>query len=395
MNSTNTQELLTRGVEDILPSRKGLEELLAKKKIRLYLGIDPTGNKLHLGHAVVLRKLQQFAAAGHEVILLVGNGTVKIGDPTGRDKTRPMLTDQEIEDNFQTWKEQAGKILDFSLIQLKHNGDWLDKLTFVDMVKLMARSTVQQLLERDMFQERLKGKLPIFTHELMYPLLQGYDSVAMDVDLELGGNDQLFNMMVGRQLQQDINGRDKYVLTVPLLQGSDGRKMGKSFNNFISLTETPNDMYGKLMSVVDEVIFQYFRLLTDVASEEIEKMEVAVNSGELHPMEAKKRLALEITTIYHDSTAAQAAAVHFQSTVQEKSVPEDVIELSVNSDETVLGAVMATQVPASKTAARALISQGGVSVDGEKVSDPESVLQWKAGQILRVGKRAYFKIEIA
>ena len=206
---TTLPELLTRGVEQVLPGSDTLAELMSKKKIRVYLGIDPTGNQLTLGHSVVLRKLQQFADAAHEVIMLIGNGTVRIGDPTGKDSTRPEISDEVIKENFKTWKEQASKVLDFDKIQIKYNGDWLDKLSYADMVKLMAQTTVQQLMERDMFQERLKNGLPIHGHEIMYPLLQGYDSVAMDVDLEIGGSDQLFNMMMGRTLQRQMNNREK------------------------------------------------------------------------------------------------------------------------------------------------------------------------------------------
>lgn len=200
-NPKKIEEVLTRGVSEVLPGKDGLAKLMSEKKIRLYLGIDPTGAFLHLGHAVGLRKLQQFAELGHQVILLVGNGTVKIGDPTGRDESRPMLDEATIESNFQDWKRQASKILDFSMIEVRHNGNWLDKLNYAEMVKLMAKTTVQQLLERDMFQRRLEEGLPIFGHEIIYPLLQGYDSVAMDVDLEIGGTDQTFNMMMGRHLQ--------------------------------------------------------------------------------------------------------------------------------------------------------------------------------------------------
>src|SRR3989304_3980502 len=212
-----TKDILTRGVAEILPERAGLEKLMAKRKIRLYLGIDPTGTELHLGHSVVLRKLNQFTKLGHQVILLIGNGTVKIGDPTGRDESRPTLTDKQIADNFKTWQKQAGKVLDFSQIEIRRNGDWLDKLTMVDVIKLMAKTTVQQLIERDMFQERIKKGQPIHGHEIMYPLLQGYDSVAMDVDLEIGGTDQTFKKMAGRTLMKAMKGKEKFVMTTPLL----------------------------------------------------------------------------------------------------------------------------------------------------------------------------------
>jgi tyrosyl-tRNA synthetase len=393
MKNPMLEDILTRGVEQVLPSKDGLAELMHSKKITLYLGIDPTGNQLHLGHSVVLRKLQQFAELGHHVILLIGNGTVKIGDPTGRDKTRPMLTEAEIDANFKTWKEQASKVLDFSKIEIRKNGDWLDKLTFVDMVKLMSRFTVQQLLERDMFQERLKKNLPIFVHEIMYPLLQGYDSVAMDVDLEVGGNDQTFNMMVGRQLQKDINHREKFVLATPLLIGSDGRKMGKSFNNFISMTETSENMFGKLMSIVDDIIIQYFMLLTNVPTDTIKQLAIDLESCKLHPMELKKQLAFTITAQYHGEAEAKKAQEIFEKTVQNKEAPENIQPLALSPGATVQDAVMQSRIVKSKSDARRLIEQGGVQLDGNKLTDPSAVLPNSGKSTLKIGKRAYFKIK--
>ena len=400
MESTNTQhelttqEVLSRGVADIKPSTQGLASLMGKRKIRLYLGIDPTGNQLHLGHMVVLRKLQQFADLGHEVILLIGNGTVKIGDPTGKDKTRPMLTEEQIDENFKTWKAQASKVLNFSKIKIMRNGDWLDKLTMPEIIKLMAKTTVQQLLERDMFQERIKNDLPIYSHELIYPLLQGYDSVEMNVDLEIGGNDQIFNMMVGRQLQKIYNNKDKYVLGTPLLIGTDGRKMGKSYNNFISLTAEANDLYGKLMSVVDDVILEYFTLLTNVSLQEIENMRKALADKLVNPMELKKVLAFTLTEMLHDTKAAKEAAEHFERTVQKKEVGEkDTQPLPLASSATVLDATMATGIVTSRSDGKRLIEQGAVQKDGEKFTDPNAVLNARPGNILRVGKFGYFKIE--
>ncbi len=390
---TDTQTILTRGVQQVLPSVDGLAKLMEQKTIRLYLGIDPTGNQLTLGHAVVLRKLQQFVEAGHEVILLIGSGTVKIGDPTGKDQTRPLLTDEQIEAHFQTWKEQASPILDFDKIKVVYNGDWLDKLTFPDLVKLMAKFTVQQMMERDMFQERVKSNQPIHLHELIYPMLQGYDSVVLDVDLELGGNDQLFNMMVGRTLQAEKN-REKYVLAVPLLVGTDGRKMGKSLKNFIPLQSSPEDLYGKLMSVADNVMADYFRLLTGVPLEEVEQMELDVQSGSLHPMEMKKRLAHEITSWLHDEAAALAAADHFAKTVQDKELPDQIPTLQVESAITALELVMTSGIPTSKSEGRRLLEQGGVELDSQKVTDPLQELTLQGGETLRVGKRNYFVLEL-
>lgn len=388
----DTLQILSRGVDAVLPSKDGLAKLLAGKKIRLYLGIDPTGNNLHLGHAVVLRKLQQFADAGHHVILLIGNGTVKIGDPTGKDQTRPMLTDEVIEANFKTWKEQASAVLDFTKVELRRNGEWFDKMSFGELIKLFSQLTVQQLMERDMFQERQKAGLPIHAHEILYPILQGYDSVMLDVDLELGGSDQLFNMMVGRQLVQTMKQREKYVLTVPLLVGSDGKKMGKSLGNFISLTESPENMYGKIMSVVDEAMLTYYELLTDVSLDEIEQMRSAMKAGE-NPMPFKKRLALILTTQYHDEQAAKFAQEHFEKTVQNREVPDSIPSLILVEDLPLLEVVMQTGVPSSRSEARRLIEQGGVSLEAEKLTDPKRVMQDANGKVLRVGKRQYFRLQ--
>lgn len=385
--------LLTRRVEQILPSAEAFAKVVAERKIRLYLGIDPTSNQLHLGHAVVLRKLQEFAEAGHDVILLIGNGTVKIGDPSGKDKTRPVLTDEVIEQNFQTWKEQASKIVDFDKITIRYNAEWLDALDFPQMVKLLSKFTVQQLLERDMFQDRLKNGQPIHMHEILYPIMQGYDAVVLDVDLELGGNDQLFNMMVGRQLQAEMNNRNKFVLTVPLLVGSDGRKMGKSLGNFIPLNDTPEDMYGKLMSITDSVMGDYLRLLTDIPLEEVEALEAEVGSGKLHPMELKKRIAAEIVTWLHDAEGAARGAELFSRTVQNKELPSEMPEIRVESGEpSVLDLVLLSGTVGSKNEARRLIEQGGVELEGEKLFDAYEIVPLAATQVLRVGKRNYFRL---
>lgn len=393
IDPSGTHSILSRGVEQILPSKEALAKVMDKKKITLYLGIDPTGNQLHLGHAVVLRKLKQFADLGHHVILLIGNGTVKIGDPTGKDKTRPMLTDEIIEENFKTWKEQASKILDFSKIEIRRNGDWIDPLTFPDMVKLFSKFTVQQLIERDMFQERLKDNKPIFLHEIMYPVLQGYDSVVLDVDLEIGGNDQVFNMMVGRELMKEMKNKEKFVLSTPLLVGSDGRKMGKSLNNFISLTETAENMFGKLMSIVDDAMIQYLLLLTDIPSEDVLKMEEQRKAGTYSPMEMKKILAYNITMQYHSKEDAVRAREHFEKTVQNKEVPQDIPFYSGALTDTTESIVRATKLLTSNSEVRRLIEQGGFTVSGKQITDPKAQLTLKPGDILKVGKRSFFKVK--
>lgn len=375
------KELLERGVVQILPDKASLQKRLAQGKIRLYLGIDPTGAQLHLGHAVALRKLQQFALAGHEVILLIGNGTVKIGDPTGRDSSRPMLTDEEIETNFVNWQKQASKILDFSLIKVKKNGDWLDKLAFSDIVKLLAKTTVQQLLERDMFQERLKKNLPIFGHEIIYPMLQGYDSVAMDVDLEIGGTDQTFNMLMGRNLQKIYHQKEKWVLTVPLIRGLDGRKMSKSFANYIALTEEPRQMYALVMSASDEVMWEYLENLTSVSTAEITQMKKQVSAGE-NPKIFKQRLAREIVTWLHSSKQALAAQEYWQKTVAEKQLPENLPMVVVSDFSLPLFDLAKAACPQeSNSALRRLIEQKGVEL--------------LDNQVLRVGKRKFFQLVLS
>lgn len=390
-------EVLTRGVAEVLPSAPGLAKLMSEKKIRLYLGIDPTGAFLTLGHAVVLRKLQQFADLGHEVILLIGNGTVRIGDPTGRDTTRPVLTNEQIEANFQDWKRQASKVLNFDKIKIMHNGDWLDKLTYIDIIKLMAQTTVQQLTERDMFQQRLKKGLPIFGHEIMYPLIQGYDSVAMNVDLEIGGSDQTFNMLMGRHLQLVYNHHEKWVLSTPIINGTDGRKMSKSYNNYIALTENANDMYGKLMSISDDLILEYFTLLTDTPLSKITEMKQAMAAGE-NPMTCKKQLAETITRMFHDSAAATAAAAHFVKMVQHKQVPDDAPTITITKSKLELGDLLRMCLPEeSNSNVRRLAEQKAVMLipSGIQPTDTHEVIDFGKVDVIKVGKRRYFKIEMS
>ncbi len=398
-DSQKIEEVLSRGVAEVLPNKETLKKLLQEKKIRLYLGIDPTGSLLTLGHSVVLRKLQQFAELGHEVILLIGNGTVRIGDPSGKDTTRPELTDVQINENFKSWNEQASKVLDFNKIEIRHNGDWLDKLTMPDLVKLMAKTTVQQLMERDMFQDRLKEGKPIHGHEIMYPLLQGYDSVAMDVDLEIGGTDQTFNMMMGRTLQKAYNNHEKWVLTTPIINGTDGRKMSKSYGNFVALTENSNDMYGKLMSTADEEIITYFEVLTDLPMSEIEEMAAKIEAGE-NPMQFKKKLAFIITEMYHDAQKANEAQEHFQKTVQEKEIPDDVPEVSVGQEILSLLELVQKCIPEeSNSNLRRLIEQGAVELieqgesSGKKPTDPYQTVELASVAVVRIGKRRYFKLK--
>ena len=389
--------ILERGVSQVLPDAESLAKKMETGTIKVYLGIDATGSLLHIGHAVVLRKLQQFVEAGQKVILLVGNATAKIGDPTGRDSTRPELTDEQIKANFENWQAQAAKILDFDKIEIRHNGDWLDKLNFQDLIKLLATTTVQQLMERDMFQERLKKGLPIFGHEIIYPLMQGYDSVAMDVDLEIGGSDQTFNMLMGRNLQKAYHDKEKWILTTPIINGLDGRKMSKSYGNFIALTAPAREMYAKLMSATDENIFPYLEVLSDLPEEEIEKLKERMAAGE-NPLTAKKIMAEAITGQYYSTEEVEAAADFFRKTVQEKQLPDEIpTVISPKAKGTVLELTRLCQPEKSSGELKRLIAQGGVEDMTKKETlveiDREINLEQKGEFILRVGKRNFYRVK--
>lgn len=382
-------ELLTRAVSDVVPKKIAEEKLQSGKKIRIYLGIDPTGAKLHLGHSVPLRKLKAFADAGHQVTFLIGSFTAMIGDPTGRDAMREVLTPKQIEENFKTYKKQAEKILDFSKIEIRYNHEWLEKLTFADVVKLSSHFTVHQMLERDMFQERIKNEKPIHMHEFFYPLMQGYDSVAMDMDAEIGGNDQLFNMLAGRQLQKEIKNKEKFVLTTKLIEGTDGRKMSKTYNNCVYLEDEPNEMYGRLLSMPDNLIPVYMECCTDLPMPEVKACEKALKDGSENPKVLKMRLAREIVTMYHSEDAAKAAEEHFENVFKNKGVPDDMPEYKTKKGESLIDALLASGSVSSKSEARRLIEQGGIKHNEASVTSVDA----KAEEgIVKVGKRKFVKI---
>ena len=374
-------ELLSRGVKEVLPDKDALAKLMQKRKIKVYLGIDPSNPQIHLGNAVALRKLAQFQQLGHKVILLIGDFTGMIGDPTDKSATRKKLTKEEVEQNAKTYKEQAAKILRFdgpSAAEIKFNSQWLDKLSSRDWIELISNFTEQQLDERDMYVARKKEGKPVFMHELVYPIMQGYDSVAMDVDLEVGGTDQTFNMLVGRHLMKTLKNKEKFVLTVPLLIGADGQKMGKSTGNFIQIDDKPADMFGKIMSIRDDLLQQYFELGTDVDPKSVDLSK---------PMAAKKKLAYEIVKIYHGEKAAKAAQQEFESVHQKGSAPEN-LNISVKENISLIEAV--STLVSSKSQAKRLIDQGAVEIDGQVVR--EGKIKTKKGQVLKVGKKTYAKV---
>ena len=299
-DSKKIEEVLAKGVEQVLPTKKDLVKLMKKRKIRIYFGIDPTGPNVHIGHAVPLRKLRDFQDLGHEVILLFGTFTAQIGDPSERETKRKPLTLEQVKKNITTYKKQASKILDMSKIKIKQNHSWLGELKFNDLIKISSNFTTSRLLERDMFQKRLKEGNEVWLNELLYPLMQGYDSVAMNVDLEIGGTDQLFNMLVGRKLQKIYNDKEKFVLTIPMLTGLDGREMSKTYGNMVNLTDSPDNMFGKIMSLKDNFIVHYFKLCTDESINEIKKIESNLKSKRVNPRDVKVRLAKEIVKIYNN-----------------------------------------------------------------------------------------------
>ncbi len=394
-----SNELLTRAVSEVVPKALAEDKLKTGKPLKIYLGIDPTGNKLHLGHSVPLRKLRAFQQAGHEVTFLIGSFTAMIGDPSGRDKQREPLMSEQVLANFETYKEQAALILDFNKIEIVYNHMWLEKLTFVDVVNLASHFTMQQMMKRDMFAKRLENDDPIGVHEFLYPLMVGYDSVMLDVDCELGGSDQLFNMLAGRTLQSVYGKRDKFVLTTRLIEGTDGRKMSKTYENCIYLQDEPGDMYGKLLSLHDGLIITYFECCTEVPMAEVKELEKQLKKG-ANPKDIKMRLAREIVTLYHGEEAAKQAESEFQKVHKEKGIPESTPEVKVAKGSHIIDIIVEHKLAPSKSEAKRLIEQGGVHLNERGVSDinakVEEGLTTEAlakEVILKVGKRRFLKLK--
>jgi len=371
----DNSNLLTRRVDKILPSRERLENLISQKKLRLYQGFDPTGGRLHLGHTIGLHKLMEFARMGHEVIMLFGTGTVLVGDPSLRDTARKIITQEEIDENIRGWKKQVEKIIDFDLVTIKQNGDWLTKMTLKDIINVASHISATQLFKRESFTRRIAKGDVVWYHETMYPLLQGYDSVVLDVDLEIGGTDQEFNMLVGRELQRKMAGREKYVLTTPMILGTDGKTMSKTSGNCIFLTEPANDIYTKLMALHDDLVTTYFELLTDTPLEEIK----ALNPN--NPLDNKKKLAYLITKELHGSAAANQAAKHYDTVISAKAVDPTQAPLTIKP--TLIDTLKSANLGVSSGELKRIIDQGGVSIDGHKVTDPNAPVQ---GSEIKFGK---------
>jgi tyrosyl-tRNA synthetase len=386
-------ETIRRGVDELIVAEELEKKLATGRKLRVKLGLDPTAPDLHLGHTVVINKLRHFQELGHQVQFLIGDFTGMIGDPTGKNQTRPPLTRDEILKNAQTYREQVFKILDPDRTQILFNSEWSDKLGAEGMIRLAARYTVARLLERDDFSKRFKGNQPIALHELLYPLMQGYDSVAMKADVELGGTDQKFNLLVGRELQKDFGQEPQCIITMPLLEGLDGKdKMSKSLGNYIGIAEPARDIFGKLMSISDELMWRYFDLLSFEPAATIAAWKKEVAGGR-NPRDVKVLLAREIVGRFHSAAAAEQAAEEFDARFRHGQLPEDIPEKRVNEVHIVKVLKESGLVPSTTEGAR-LIEQGGVKVDGAKVSDRN--LQFKRGDtvLIQVGKRKLARVTI-
>lgn len=390
------KELLTRGVEEVITKPELEKALKSGKKLRIYYGVDPSGPVIHLGHAVILGKLQKFQELGHKIIFLIGDFTGMIGDPTDREAVRVPLTREQVLENAKTYKKQVAKFLNFSgknAAEIRFNSEWNDKLNFKDIVELSARFTVQQLLERDMFQKRISAAKPISVHEFLYPVIQGYDAVMLDADMQVGGTDQLFNMLQGRQLMKSLNNKTQTVMTSKLLEGTDGRKMSKSFNNVIAIEDAPNDMYGKVMSIKDGLILQYFELATEASGAEIKNVAKELKAGK-NPRDLKAKLALEIVKLYHGEKLAKAAGENFQKTVVNKEAPKDMPVVDLLHKPMQLVEIMVNKgLVSSKSEARRLIEQGGVKVDGAVIGDRDAMIDPVSGMVIQVGKRKFIKVK--
>jgi tyrosyl-tRNA synthetase len=395
-------ELLMRGVEYGDPQtydhmRKELKVRLehsarTEDPLRVYCGYDPTAPDLHLGHTVTMRKLRQFQELGHQAIFVIGTYTALIGDPSDKDKARPRPDKDEVMRNAQTYTEQALKILDPEETEVRFNGEWLSELTFEEIINLASNFTAQQFLARDNFAKRYKRGDPIWLHEFFYALMQGYDAVALEADVQLGATEQLFNLMAGRKLQETFGQQPQIAVTLPILVGTDGHvRMSKSLGNYIGIAESPEAMYGKVMSLPDEAMSNYFNLVTRWTPAQIAEIEEALESGSLHPMEAKKQLAWEIVDVFHGSNAADAAAKHFARVHQKRKLPEDIPTFEMSESMGLINLIFEAGLASSKSQARRLIQQGAVRVDDQRIQDIHATIE-PGEKVLQVGKRRFLQL---
>lgn len=392
-------ELIERGAVDCISREELIKKLKKSEKtgipLKIKAGFDPTAPDLHLGHTVLLQKLKHFQDLGHDIYFLIGDFTGMIGDPTGKSETRKALTVEEVAENAESYKEQVFKILDPKKTRVVFNSAWLGKLTSIDMIKLASQLTVARMLERDDFHNRFTSGKPISIHEFLYPLIQGYDSVALEADVELGGTDQLFNLLMGRDLQRSHNQEPQVVLTMPLLEGLDGiNKMSKSLGNYIGITESADNIYGKVLSVSDDLMFRYFSLLSDLSNVQIADLKSRVEGNLLHPKEVKKQLARELTARFHGLVAAEAAEENFEKVFQKGGVPDDIPEVRCTTAEPIAlpQLLVDAGLVKSTSEARRMIQQSAVSINGEKVGDVTALVNPLGEILVKVGKRRFCKV---
>jgi tyrosyl-tRNA synthetase len=398
MNIDDQVKILTQGVVDLKPGGTDTLKTLLKdsqeknKPLRVKLGIDPTSSDLHLGHMVCINKLRQFQDFGHQAVLLIGGYTAQVGDPSGRNEARPSLSADEVSDYAKTYIEQVAKVIDMDKVQIVNNADWFSKFSMTDMIKLAAKVTVNQMIAKDAFGKRLDAGQPLYAHEIIYPLLQGYDSVEIEADIELGGTDQLFNLMVGRDLQKSYDQRPQLAMTMPLLVGLDGvKKMSKSYQNYIGINDSANDIYGKTMSIPDELILDYFTLAAQALPNEVEAIKQKLNSGE-NPRNVKDELAQKIVSIYYSIEEGKQASENFINQFKKNEIPDDIPEMQVTTKVKVIDLLAETKLCASKGEAKRLIAGGGVKLAGEKVEDPNYEILPEHDAVLQVGKRKFVKL---
>lgn len=391
-------EIIKRGASEIIPEEGLIQKLENSKNknkpLQIKLGCDPTRPDLHLGHSVVLRKLAQFQKLGHQAILIIGDFTAMIGDPSGRNATRPPLTFEEAQENAKSYWLQAKKILDPEKTKIVNNSEWLGKMNFQDVIKLASKYTVARMLERDDFTKRFQSGIPISMHELLYPLAQAMDSVAVESDVELGGTDQKFNLLVGRDIQREYGVEAQIILTMPLLVGTDGaEKMSKSYGNYIGIDDKPQDIYGKTLSIPDELIYTYFELGTDVPLDKLKEIKSTLENQNTNPRDIKRALARKFVEMYHSKEAATNAESEFDKIFINKGIPDNIQELILDEGEiNIIDLIMKAEFAPSRGEARRLVIQGGVSIDGDKIDDPKALLKVNNGTVLKVGKRKFVKI---
>ena len=390
-------DLILRGAEEVIPVEeleKKLERSAAEGKgLQVKFGCDPSRPDLHIGHAVVLRKLRHFQDLGHKAVLLIGDFTAMIGDPSGRNKTRPQITMAETRENAKSYIEQASSVLSKENLDIVYNSDWLDKMDFSGVIRLSSKYTVARMLERDDFTKRYKDGIPIAVHEFLYPLAQGYDSVHLSADVELGGTDQKFNLLVGRDLQKEAGQEPQVIITTPILEGTDGvEKMSKSYDNYIGLTDSPADQYGRTLSIPDDLIGRYFEFATEVSNDELENINNDLEQGKSNPRDLKRRLAREIVTMYHDKEAAETAEKDFDALFIAKDEPDDMPEYKLSAPEKLVSVMVGNNLVSSNGEGRRLISQGGVKINKKKVDDIHTTLQPGEALVIKVGKRKFLRI---